>query len=298
MQVSSLAGCRQVVLLATVLGFAVRLPAQQALFAEYMGGAHLVRKIHHGWVTIEYGGKMVEFNPTHSALLEAEEYLPILVEVNEAQGGTSEAGSRRGLSFNNAYFFQADLTSPVDLSDVYFVIERKSEADGKIINFQEGIGELKAGLPRQVAVRVPLEGKLDRGSRRLHLFSSGRELFTTQQPPGYRETMLDKMVAKRISGVTKAAPMPFITAEPVYPALLRSSGSAGEATVEFRILPSGVVADPVVKTATAPAFGEAAVAAVKLWHFLPGVREGHAVETTVQLPLSFTPPKPSAGEHG
>jgi TonB family protein len=50
------------------------------------------------------------------------------------------------------------------------------------------------------------------------------------------------------------------------------------------------VHDPTPKCTTDPAFGEAALEAVRFWRFLPKVKDGRPVEALVELPFSFTPP--------
>jgi TonB family protein len=51
-----------------------------------------------------------------------------------------------------------------------------------------------------------------------------------------------------------------------------------------------MIKDPVVTEATEPAFGEAALQAVREWRFLPKVVDGRRVESQVSLPFSFAPP--------
>jgi TonB family protein len=49
-----------------------------------------------------------------------------------------------------------------------------------------------------------------------------------------------------------------------------------------------------VKSATDPAFGEAALRAVRIWRFLPKVKDDNPVETKVDIPIVFARPKPVA----
>jgi TonB family protein len=53
------------------------------------------------------------------------------------------------------------------------------------------------------------------------------------------------------------------------------------------------VIDPVVKSASDPAFGEAALGAVKLWRFLPRVKDDYPPETRADVPVVFSQPNPS-----
>ena len=73
-------------------------------------------------------------------------------------------------------------------------------------------------------------------------------------------------------------------------AALRKAGVKGKAVVTVRITPQGTVRDPVVESASDPAFGEAALAAVRQWRFIPRVEDGRAVEARVNMPFVFAPP--------
>lgn len=46
----------------------------------------------------------------------------------------------------------------------------------------------------------------------------------------------------------------------------------------------------LLKSATDPAFGEAALAAIRQWRFLPEMKGGLAVEQSADLPFAFVPP--------
>jgi TonB family protein len=100
------------------------------------------------------------------------------------------------------------------------------------------------------------------------------------------------MVAKRIKGVHSQTPRIFVAASPEYPPSLVSSNQKGQASVACRIGPNGAVYNPVVRSATDPAFGDAAVAAVRTWRFLPQVTDGAAVGIDVVIPILFDQPKP------
>jgi TonB family protein len=71
---------------------------------------------------------------------------------------------------------------------------------------------------------------------------------------------------------------------------LRKGGTRGEVVLTLRLSPRGAVLDAVLESATVPAFGEAALAVARQWRFLPGVKDGQAVESQVSMPLVFNPP--------
>jgi TonB family protein len=139
-------------------------------------------------------------------------------------------------------------------------------------------------------VVVPLAEELGSGSYQLHVFTQGREVFNSLQPWEFREGVLNQMVMKRIEGVQDAPPQPFVGPVPEYPPALRKKRVKGEAVVAVRITHLGVVADPEVVEASDPAFGQAALVAVRQWRFLPQVKGGRPVEINVRVPFGFEVP--------
>jgi len=88
----------------------------------------------------------------------------------------------------------------------------------------------------------------------------------------------------------KTNPAPLSTVNPVYPAELMDAGKEGKAVVQVTITETGDVADVVVVSAEDPAFGEAAVTAVKQWKFKPATLDGAPQPATVRFPLIFNLP--------
>jgi TonB family protein len=60
--------------------------------------------------------------------------------------------------------------------------------------------------------------------------------------------------------------------------------------VDLRIDRRGHVLDAKVASASDPAFGAAALDAVRQWRFVPEVRNGRAVPSDVTLPFVFNSP--------
>ena len=125
------------------------------------------------------------------------------------------------------------------------------------------------------------------GRFKLHVFTDGREVLHSQIPFETRERVLDRMVKRRITGVENAPPSPFLCPEPRYPATLARSHVDGKATIRMRIGTNGSVGDPVLESASQPAFGEAALAAVRTWRFLPKIENHRPVEVQVEIPITF-----------
>ena len=67
----------------------------------------------------------------------------------------------------------------------------------------------------------------------------------------------------------------------------------------FRVLVAGrrfgktfLACAELLRSASDPAFGEAALAAIRMWRFLPSVRNGTPVATNAVIPFVFDPPSP------
>jgi len=80
------------------------------------------------------------------------------------------------------------------------------------------------------------------------------------------------------------------TPSPGYPDSMTDTGISGRAEVDITIKTDGTVADPELGMAETRAFGKAAMAAVRVWKFEPGTRDGTPVEMRVTIPFIFTAP--------
>lgn len=74
---------------------------------------------------------------------------------------------------------------------------------------------------------------------------------------------------------------------PQYPFDLRKAGLSGRATVKFVVTPEGTVTQLTAVDATHKMFETAALEAVKLWRFTPGIKNGKPVSTTMVVPMVF-----------
>lgn len=90
------------------------------------------------------------------------------------------------------------------------------------------------------------------------------------------------------SAAGDGAAVPTHQPKPTYPAFARRLGHEGKVLVRIRVLSSGEVADASVATSSGfSALDEAALAAVKRWRFRPAQRAGRAVDTVLQVPITF-----------
>lgn len=89
------------------------------------------------------------------------------------------------------------------------------------------------------------------------------------------------------SGAAQRQPVILKLVRPIYPQALRLTGQTGEVLVDFLVDSSGRVRNPFVVRSTHAAFSDRALVAVRQWIFLPGVRNGSAVTTHMQVPIQF-----------
>lgn len=280
---------RSLVAAVMLCGLATAGRAQQVLCVEHKGKVALVRAVRDGRPLIDVDGKRTAASRGAKAgLVEAKEFLPFFVSVRNMSARSTYLTLNGSGDINNQFEFHATFESPFYLKDVFFVLELQLEA-GKYIFYYE-VGELEPRVPKPVQVYVPVSFKLGEGRFQLHLFSEGGELLHSEQPPLFRDQALDRMVRRRLEGVADAPLRPFVGPAPEYPRALYKSKVQGEAVVRFRVTRTGVVLSAEVASATAPEFGESALAAVRLWRFLPPVKAGVATEGKAELPFKFTPP--------
>lgn len=84
---------------------------------------------------------------------------------------------------------------------------------------------------------------------------------------------------------------------PLYPAELKKAAIAGEAVIGLLVDAQGAVREVEVVRCTQAAFGDAARAAIEQWQFSPGMKNGNAVSTRLQVPIVFQP-EPAAAKPG
>lgn len=273
--------------------------AQNAFVIDQDGKPAIVTKIYDRSVYVKKGEKLVAVQPMRSALAKVPEYFPAFVSVRDMQARSMGVSllDGGGSTINNEFQFQANFESAFSLPDVFLVLDLTLARGEKQI-FYQNVGDISPGHPRSVRVRVPLGFEMGEGKYELHIFTEGREVFHSAQPMNLRDSKLDEMVRKRISGVKDSPPRPLFGPNPVYPAKLAKAKVKGQATVAVTLTRLGVVRESTVETATDPAFGEAAVAAIRQWRFLPRMQKGQAVETEIRVPFNFEAPAESEKEHG
>lgn len=265
--------------------------AQSVLLVEHKQKGHVVRAARREMPLIDEKGKLVPVDGRRFVLKPVEEYLPVFVSVRGVNVRTSRVDLvDSGQSINHQFEFHAEFASGYPLDNVFVVLELHL-SDGSRTLFLNEVGKLRPRRPNTIDLVVRTPFGLGEGNYRFHVFVDGLEALHSEQPFQYREAMLDKMVAKRAADRPDSPPEPFVGPLPEYPTKLLKSKQSGKVVLKLRIRRTGAVVDPEVISASAPEFGEAAVAAFRQWRFLPSKKNGHAVDATVTMPLAFEPPE-------
>jgi TonB family protein len=275
---------------ALALFFAAEARAQHAFFVAYKNKPTVVRKFENGRAYVDDNGQLTSTSLTKLALAKVSDYLPVFINVNVVTaGGSSRGFNGTQAEMNREFPFQAQVISPIPLDDVFGVLEIEQAGNAKVL-FPFAIGRLAAHQSSLINVIVPIQAI---GSEKysLHLFVGGIEALHSLIPSEERQTALDGMIERRVAGRPDGPPRPFLSPPPEYPSELLKTKVKGEVVVRLTIEPNGAVTNPRIVRTSEPAFGEATVAAVRDWRFIPRIKDGKAVESTVAMPLNFAAPE-------
>jgi TonB family protein len=280
---------------AVLLGWsALVLPvfAQSALFVEYHGKMEPVIAARGTEPVIVKDGKRVSVRGGKFGMGKVEEFFPAFVAVKDIEVRDSYLQLSGGGDINHTFELKAEFDSSYVLKDVFVVLEFEFDRGEKSL-FLNQVGDLAPHKSQFIHLAAPMSGPLGDGKYLVHIFSCGVEVFHSQLPFFFRESMLDQMIAKRIAGAPDGKPQPFIGPPPEYPRKFTKSRIKGSARLHFTIRTNGAVENPTIVTASDPAFGEAALDSIRMWRFLPRIKAGRPIETSVDLPMEFEPPEKS-----
>ncbi len=237
---------------------------------------------------VQENGKLETINASRYALIPGGQYLPLFVAVRHPHVKTSamQLNALPG-QLNKTFHFRCELESAYELSHVVLVLTLHNVADKGL--FLYGVGNLHPREVRDVDLAMPMLMESAPGNYRLYLFSGGRELFQSMMPVGAMDSALNKLVRERIKGMNDSPPRPLLGPVPEYPKALRRKKVAGGATVSFRVGFNGAISEPALVKASQPEFGEAVMAVIKQWRFLPEMKRGRPTATRVEMPFDFIP---------
>ncbi len=87
------------------------------------------------------------------------------------------------------------------------------------------------------------------------------------------------------------------TPPPEYPAELACAGVGGKSVLKVVVGPEGAPTEvALITTSGNSQLDDSAIARVREWKFRAATRNGQAVPTTIQVPVSFNPPSPKPDE--
>jgi len=279
---------------------AAPLAGQNLLYVENGDKLSLVRRAVESTPCVLEGGKWIEVLGDRFVLKQTEEYLPVLITVhnryfkrgNRAITDSGPAGDEYEVNWRTGsgdqFAFDADFESPFALDNVVLMLSLESKQGWNAL-YLWGIGHLDAHQSRYVSIAKTVPQKLREIHLVLHIFVDGKEALNTQIPAGKRSAALGRMVNSRISAVRDAELQPLLQEPPDYPASIKTKVK-GNAVVSFRVDIHGRVLGAAVTSATDPAFGTAALEAIRQWRFVPRVTDGIPVDTSTEMTFAFDPP--------
>jgi TonB family protein len=265
-------------------------PAQEALYALNGKSLVLVQDVRVHLPIAEVDGRMVPVYSGQYSLEPVPAFAPVFITIRDLRIWSSHLEAQDGQPMNPTFNLSGQFESPYHLEHVFLALDLQLPDHTRMIFLQE-IGEMLSREPTRIAISVPLTFALGETHYVIHLFTSGREVFHSEMPSGFREKALDRMIADGIKDVQNAPPRPFIGPPPAYPKSMVKAGTKGNAVIHMRIAVNGSIQDLQIVSASDPAFGDAALEAFRQWRFYPRVEDGAPVEATVELPINFDPKK-------
>lgn len=89
------------------------------------------------------------------------------------------------------------------------------------------------------------------------------------------------------STVADGPPKPVVWIYPIYPRAYLLEGKEGWSKILFKVNRNGKVEKARIDEASDPAFGDAAVQAIREWRFRPQMRDGHPESARLRQPFRF-----------
>jgi TonB family protein len=179
------------------------------------------------------------------------------------------------------------LTASETLDNCYLAFEMLDE-NGRTRQIGTiALPRLVAGAKQPLRALLKLAGKPEEGRYRIHIFADRLECLTSLMGSNY---VFGKTTAGDLAGSAGRDPAPLLGVAPVYPRNLVAQAIPGDARIACLVGPDGDVREASVQQADRPEFGEAALAALKQWLFVPAVKDHHYVAERIVVPFHFRAP--------
>ncbi len=262
----------------------------QSLFVVYEDNAQrVVRAVHYGHPYVEVDKKLRSATGARYGVQKAAIYSPACVTIAHEHVVVRHVEFVDAVgSLNYDMRFMAELTSDRDLENCFVVLEL-AYAAGTGVVFEE-LPNLRAGKMASIDFVFQLAEPVGEGHYTLHLFANGLELLTSKIEPAEIAAQRARTEEFMLRGQPDRNVVASHMVIPIYPHELEAERLVGSATVRCHIDTSGKLVETRVVAATHPAFGEAALAAVRQWQFGPAVKDHHYVESTIEIPFDFKAP--------
>jgi TonB family protein len=275
-------------------GCAASLAGQNLLSVENDGKLEIVSRAEGNTAFVLIGEKFVSRVGHPLVLKPITEYLPVYITVldptfQRGNRAVSDRGVFEDEIVNGGRFvFNANLKASRTLDNVVLVFVLESKDIGNSL-YMMGIGHLDAHVSKRVSIDEITNYKLF-GVRlgAVHLFVGGKEVFNSTITDSKWESQLDRMISSRTTGVQDAELKALYVYDPIYPPELKGK-IQGKAMVACEVDEHGKVLNASVTSTTNPAFGTAAIEAVRQWRFVPRVKDGHPIDAQAQVPIDFAP---------
>jgi TonB family protein len=264
---------------------------QNVFLAAYSNEpAKMVKGVSLDRLLVETDGKTEVITANHYSFGHALFYRPGLVTLSDFRIQNRHLVSQKtGANLNYELRIFGNVTSDVELKDCFLVLE--IDAWKNLACVWEELRDLGPGKSTELNHTFMLDGPLVEGNYRLHIFSAGLEVLHSRMRSDYIAVQQEKTKALLAHKNQDFPPLPAHRSPPTYPAELKSQKSAGSAQVKCVVTAKGEVKSVTLVSATQPAFGEAALAAVPKWKFDPAVKDRHFVDGETVVTVEFKAPK-------
>lgn len=265
--------------------FASALRAQHLLVAVEDGKPYVVVGARNLAPMVQKDGKIIAIHPERFGMVPGGEYRTAYISVRDIHVETSSVEVNLH-EVNKRFSLRCSLETDYDLPKVYLALQLKNES-GQSGVFLYEVGDLQPQKTKDIEIAVPLLLDNRDGGYTVRFFQGGRELFSSLMMIGEMDLAVDQMIRQKLEGVKDAPARAFVGPSPLYPKALRKQKVEGEAVLQFKIDERGYLSAAKVVRATRSEFGEAALAVIRQWRFLPKVEKGRPVECFAQMPFGF-----------
>lgn len=219
------------------------------------------------------------------------DYFPAIVTLKIVKAGFESQSLDSVNRWDKKLRFIANFSSSSPLPNAFIVMGFEGYGvDGKFFVAHEiSPAALRGEQALSADFWLPPQAKTDHYE--VHVFSKGVEVFNSTMPRDAIESGLTKIATDRAGNSMNANAKLLTGSLPVWPEGLPKSKTKGQAVITCVVGKNGQPQEVKVKSASAPEFGEAAVAALAQWWFVPKVVNGEPVVSAAELPFEIAAPK-------